>query len=499
MFLIWVRMNTGVKHGEQKKKKPRVKKVDMNVNVGVWCRTRSSMICLPHTSAVCSGFHTRTTHTVPQDCISRTKDPNDFLSWLRKKAGLEVCSSLTVGMSSHGRSLFASGEIHAGECIMRIPHNLLITPDKIPAEVELFLGKEASNYARLALFILAEQKLGKTSEWAPYIHRLPRMGSLHSTVFWSEEELEMIQQSSVHRETVNRKASIRKEFDAVQQVLHQWLLIFGDVTFERFMHAYALVGSRAWGISSKGLALIPFADFFNHDGNSEAVLLSDEDEGFSEVIADRDYALGEQVSISYGKFSNATLLLDFGFTLPCNPHDQVEIWMGLSRRDPLRKSKLELLHSHNMPTLLDVNGYDTGGNSFIIKEVKSSTGRGKGIPHSLRAFARVLCASSSKELEDLASEAACYDGRLARRPFKNNSREIQAMALLLARIEMLIQQHASSILALQFMESCKVKDSQLCIRGELAQSLLNGELHILHSASAWLKHYCTTLSLRKQI
>lgn len=103
------------------------------------------------------------------------------------------------------------------------------------------------------------------------------------------------------------------------------------------------------------------------------------------------------------------------------------------------------------------------------------------------------------ELEDFDSEAACYDGRLARRPFKNNSREIQAMALLLARIEMLIQQHAASILALQFMESCKVKDSRLCIRGELAQSLLNGELHILHSASAWLKHYCTTLSLRKQI
>ena len=40
---IWVRMNTGVKHGQPEKKKPIAKKVDMNVNVGIWCRTRSSV------------------------------------------------------------------------------------------------------------------------------------------------------------------------------------------------------------------------------------------------------------------------------------------------------------------------------------------------------------------------------------------------------------------------------------------------------------------------
>ncbi|KAH9317313.1 hypothetical protein KI387_019082, partial [Taxus chinensis] len=492
-------MSTREKHGSQKrrKKKGRVKQVHMNKTVGVWCRT-SSMICMPQPSAVCSGIRTRATCPVPQDEVSTIKDHNEFMSWLRRKAGLEVCSSLTVGMSCNGRSLFSSAPIHAGERIMRIPHNLLITPDKLPKEVEPFLGKDASNYARLALFILAEQKLDQMSEWAPYIHCLPQTGTLHSTIFWTEEELEMIRQSAIHRETMHRKGSVKKEFGAVQQALHHFPHIFGDATFGSFMHAYALVGSRAWGITSKGLALIPFADFFNHDGRSEAVLLSDEDESFSEVIADRDYALGEQVSISYGKFSNATLLLDFGFTLSHNPHDQVEIWMGLSRRDPLRKYKIELLHSHNMLTLLDANGYDTGGNSFIIKEVRSSTGRGKGIPHSLRAFARVLCACSSKELADMAAEAASYDGRLARRPFKNKSREIQAMALLLARIETLIQQHAASIMTLQFMESCKIKDSQLCIRHELAQSLLGGELRVLHSASAWLKHYCTNLSLRKQ-
>ncbi|GAY64978.1 hypothetical protein CUMW_237710 [Citrus unshiu] len=78
---------------------------------------------------------------------------------------------------------------------------------------------------------------------------------------------------------------------------------------------------RAWR-STKGESLIPFADFLNHDGLSEAVVLHDEDKQLSEVIADRDYAPKEEVWITYGKFPNSTLLLDFGFSLPYNSYDE---------------------------------------------------------------------------------------------------------------------------------------------------------------------------------
>ncbi|XP_024043661.1 uncharacterized protein LOC102631220 isoform X2 [Citrus sinensis] len=63
-------------------------------------------------------------------------------------------------------------------------------------------------------------------------------------------------------------------------------------------------------------------DFLNHDGLSEAVVLHDEDKQLSEVIADRDYAPKEEVWITYGKFPNSTLLLDFGFSLPYNIYDE---------------------------------------------------------------------------------------------------------------------------------------------------------------------------------
>jgi histone-lysine N-methyltransferase SETD3 len=61
----------------------------------------------------------------------------------------------------------------------------------------------------------------------------------------------------------------------------------------------------------------------NHDGLSASIVLRDEDNQLSEVTADRNYSPGDEVFIKYGEFSNATLMLDFGFTFPYNIHDEV--------------------------------------------------------------------------------------------------------------------------------------------------------------------------------
>ncbi|RWR76871.1 fructose-bisphosphate aldolase-lysine N-methyltransferase, chloroplastic isoform X1 [Cinnamomum micranthum f. kanehirae] len=247
-----------------------------------------------------------------KDSLCLYEDCSEFLPWLQQKAGDEISSFLSVGTSTYGRSLFASRFIQAGDCILKVPYSVQITPDNIHPDIGFFLSDDVGNVVRLALVVLAEQKIGQDSGWAHYINSLPQIGELHSTIFWSEDELEMVRQSPIYQETLTHKAFIEKEFLKVIPALEQFLQKFEDTTLESFMHAYALVGSRAWG-TSKGLSLIPFADFLNHDGVSETVLLSDEGKQISEAIADRDYDSGDQVFISYGKFSNATLLLDFGF------------------------------------------------------------------------------------------------------------------------------------------------------------------------------------------
>ncbi|XP_048326619.2 uncharacterized protein LOC107413584 isoform X4 [Ziziphus jujuba] len=402
----------------------------------------------------------KVSHSLDDEC-------DDFLPWLQRKAGVEISSVLSIGKSAYGRTLFASDIIQAGDCILSVPYNVQLSPDYLHPDINTLLNSEISYVAKLAIVVLVEQRLGQDSDWAPYISCLPQLDEMHNTAFERFPE------------------------------------VFERITYKDFMHAYALVSSRAWG-STKGESLIPFADFLNHDGTSEAVVMSDEDKQLSEVIADRDYSPGEQVLIRYGKFSNATLLLDFGFTLPDNIHDQVHIQLNIPHHDPLREMKLEVLQRHHRPIGKDIHGINSSVGSFTIKigfltlmiallhrEVKSASGKGKGIPQSLRAFARVLCCTSSQELRDLAVEAEQTDGRLARRSLKNINREIEAHRFLISQISQLIEDYHTSIESLGPLSSPFVS-GKLALRRKMALDLLNGELRVLRSSYAWLENYCAT-------
>ncbi|KAJ0978500.1 hypothetical protein J5N97_013974 [Dioscorea zingiberensis] len=225
---------------------------------------------------------------------------------------------------------------------------------------------------------------------------------------------------------------------------------------------------------------------------SEAVLLSDEEKEISEVIVDRDYAASEQVLIRYGRFSNATLLLDFGFTLRCNIHDQVQICMDISSLDPLYKMKLELWNKHSSPKVADACSSNSSGNFFTLKEVRAGSKRGKGIPQALRALSRVLSATSKEELEALEAEAAENDGRLARRPLKDRSKEILSHHILLAQLEHTIESHDAAIKVVGSAQFHNDHSRSTC-RRQMAKDVLEGELRVLRSACDWLKDYCARL------
>ncbi|XP_057981818.1 uncharacterized protein LOC131167065 isoform X3 [Malania oleifera] len=427
------------------------------------CSRRCPLFTTSNHLRVKSNFSTsssKVSHCLDEDC-------DDFLPWLRKKAGVEISTALSVGKSAHGRLLFACKPIQAGDCIFKVPYNVQIAPDHVLPEINSLFGDEIGNVAKLAVVILTEQKRGQDSEWAPYVSRLPQIEEMHSSIFWSEDELEMIRQSSLYQETIKQRAQIVKEFSTIKP----FNLEHGEAQRAcLWYHCY----------------------FLNHDGVSEAVVLSDEDKQLSEVIADRNYCHGEQVFIRYGKFPNATLLLDFGFTLPYNIYDQVQIQVDIPHDDLLRAMKLELLRGHHTPAIKDVNSFNSSGDSFTIKEVRSTKGRGRGIPQSLRAFVRVLCSTCPQELGDFATEAAQNDGRLARRPLMNKSREIQAHWTLLSKISQLIEEYNTSIESLGSLCALSTT-SKFVVRKRMALDLLTGELRVMKSAVAWLKNYCATL------
>ncbi|KAL3521003.1 hypothetical protein ACH5RR_019152 [Cinchona calisaya] len=448
--------------------------------------------CPPSTlSSYC--LRTKLNFSTSSAKVSRSyidEECDDFLPWLEKKARMQISSVLSIGKCSYGRALYASKRIRAGDCILRVPYSVQLAPDNLPPQIYSLFGDEVSNIAKVAVLLLHEQKMGQKSEWAPYISRLPQPSEMHSTLIWSDDELEMIRKSGLYLETIKQRNHIEKQFMAIKPALDQFPQCFGDVSLTDFAYAHALVTSRAWE-SSRGVSMIPFADFINHDGTSKACLMSDEGKKLSLVIAELDYNPGDQVLIRYGKVSNAILLLDFGFTLPYNIYDQVQVELDIPPHDHLNWTKLELLQRFCAPAIKDVNEFSSSEKVFTIKEVKFSCKKGRGIPQSFRAFARVLC-SNAQELSDLESEATQSDGRLARSPLKNTSREIEAHELMLSKLTQLSKEYGASIKSLGSSTSQHLI-GKLGLRRQMVHDLLTGELRVLTSACAWLKKYCATL------
>ncbi|XP_052485581.1 uncharacterized protein LOC105779833 isoform X6 [Gossypium raimondii] len=317
------------------------------------------------------------------------EESDEFLPWLERKARTKISSMLSIGKSAYGRSLFASENIRTGDCILKVPYSVEITPDNLLPKIRAILSDKIGTVSKLAIILLVERKMGQSSGWAPYICCLPQHGEIHST-----------------------------------------------------------------------------------------------------VIADRNYAPGEEVLINYGKFPNAMLLLDFGFTVPYNIHDQVQIQLSIPHDDNLREMKLELLQ-HLTPKIKDAVGFNCPEDTFIIKEVRSPRGKGKGLPQALRAFARLLCCNSSQELSDLAMEAAQIDGRLARRPLKDSRREFKAHKMLSSHITQLMQKYDTAIKSLPV--NSPSMSNTFTLRRQMAHDLLTGELRVLKSASIWLNNYCAVL------
>lgn len=128
--------------------------------------------------------------------------------------------------------------------------------------------------------------------------------------------------------------SVSKAFPEMERsaYMYNWFVI----NTRTFFHKTPEMEKYSW---EDKLALVPAADLFNHSNNGCEVTWS-VDEGY-DITTNRTYNAGEELFISYGKHSNDFLLVEYGFTMPGNPYDEVgldEVIMpklGNAQRDAL--------------------------------------------------------------------------------------------------------------------------------------------------------------------
>ncbi|KAL5760923.1 hypothetical protein ACOSQ2_019761 [Xanthoceras sorbifolium] len=285
-----------------------------------------------------ASYHTR---LVPQ--------PPDLVKWVRREGGF-VHQAVKIAPQqddAYGLGLLASEDIPKGSLLISLPVH-------IPLKFESDDGNGADsvlvNLARqvpeelwamkLGLKLLQERaKVG--SFWWPYISNLPE--TYNVPIFFQGEDIKNLQYAPLLYQ-VNKRCHFLLEFD--QEARHTLENLkpndhpFGGQQVDASSLGWAMsaVSSRAFRLYGKKTAdgtrsnipmMLPLIDMCNHSFKPNAQILQEEDVGNEKsemkVVAETEIKQDSPLLLNYGCLSNDLFLLDYGFVIPSNPHDTIEL------------------------------------------------------------------------------------------------------------------------------------------------------------------------------
>ncbi|CAM6007064.1 unnamed protein product [Sphagnum balticum] len=264
----------------------------------------------------------------------------DLVQWVRQQGGRLLPAVHLQRQNVRGDlGLVATEAVQSGESLIALPpHILLSLPIDEPALAALAQRVPEKLWAmKLGLKLLAE-RAKKHSFWWPYIHKLPER--FRMPVFFSGDEIQQLQYPPIIHQ-VKKRCEFLLQFAAedIPNIIRDRgndKHPFGgqQVDASALGWAMAAVSSRAFCVKQSGESgcpsLLPLVDMCNHSFTPTARLVQHHTSSaqllpFLEVVAQQDLERGDALLLDYGPLSNDILLLDYGFVIPNNPHDRVEL------------------------------------------------------------------------------------------------------------------------------------------------------------------------------
>ena len=367
----------------------------------------------------------------------------NFERWL-KGAGA-TCEAVTIAECDGGlRGIVTTRIVQPGEVLISIPRHAILDVDwseESPASGlwrDVEAPFELPGYAKLALAVLHEVRLGENSSFAHYIRLLPSAAELAESggpaATWSNEELAL---SECGKLAVDAKR-LRARRDGgghpamqVEALAARWnSLGLGGAppTQGELEWAITVVTSRALSIqlppdddkdASSGngskdeggaqgtvpargrvvSGLIPMVDLLNHDGKQPSQVaegLSRDGQHFV-VVARTSMAKGQQVFLSYGTLPNVFLLLQFGFLLP-------------SLASPPETAFVSIAHLLEQgDEVVTASLANSAGSGFLMCEAGGSPAIWQPAGKGLRFAMAKLAAESAKGAEEKLDAQAVVD------------------------------------------------------------------------------------------
>ena len=283
-----------------------------------------------------------------------------------------------------GRGIYATKPISSNELLIHIPHSFLLNVRTVLFHIEQY-GKslnlsekvykpvetkdfptdaftniyeqltneellKLNSFQIVSLFLCFEKLLQKESFWHPFIDSLPVLEAFHLVpmVWCATQEHRMPSilnslPSSTAQHTEKIYHNFSRDYNVVRELIREKM----KETNPNYDEIEALVASRilpkklflwAWMcINSRCLfmdipekesredkwTMAPYVDLVNHSSDDHCLIKIDAT-GFS-FLSMRNYCADEQIFLCYGPYSNEFLLCEYGFMLPNNKWNDLDI------------------------------------------------------------------------------------------------------------------------------------------------------------------------------
>ncbi|XP_073010064.1 uncharacterized protein [Typha latifolia] len=276
--------------------------------------------------------------------------PPDLMRWVKREGGFVHPGLKIADHTSHGLGVVAADAITTGSDLIVLPNHLPLrfhpstgngNDGAHSALVQLATRVPEELWAmRLGLRLLQERAT-VGSFWWPYISNLPEAFTV--PIFFPGDDIKNLQYAPLLYQ-VNKRCRFLLDFEKEVKIILNDVtskdhpFAGQDIKASSLGWAMSAVSSRAFrlhgeilpdGKHSEAPMLLPLIDMCNHSFNPNARIVQEQNASSPnmsvKVVAENQIEPDMPVTLNYGCLSNDLFLLDYGFVIPSNPYDQVEL------------------------------------------------------------------------------------------------------------------------------------------------------------------------------
>ncbi|KAF9954728.1 hypothetical protein BGZ72_004336 [Mortierella alpina] len=212
-----------------------------------------------------------------------SQDLAAFLAWAEENEILWDKDAIEIREGKHGLGIYAKKNLEAGFEAIQVPKSVVLSVVSTGI-ANLLEDEDIEGYVGLTLACMYELSRGSESVWSAYLSLLNNRRPLMASDL-SAESRELMKMSEVHGDIETDLKDMREDYDnIVVPFLEKHPETFtADVkaqffSFEDFKAMTAQVSSRAMDVDNYHVsALVPFADFVNHNSEPNSDYLTHED------------------------------------------------------------------------------------------------------------------------------------------------------------------------------------------------------------------------------